>query len=168
MWHLLRDKLLDVLKAVAPLIGAVVVLQITIVQAPAELFLQFLAGSVLAVVGMLLLFVGIDLGILPMGRFVGAELPKKGSLALILAVTFSLGFATTIAEPDRGATEVLDAELSAVLGRDEHGVASINGHIFRTGDVVLDGWVIIRINVTDQTVELRSPQGKTITLTRQR
>jgi len=100
MWHLLRDKLLYVLKAVAPLISAVLVLQITIVQAPAELFLQFLAGSVLAVVGMMLLFVGIDLGILPMGRFVGAELPKKGSLALILAVTFSLGFATTIAEPD--------------------------------------------------------------------
>jgi hypothetical protein len=100
MWHLLRDKLVEVLKAVAPLIGAVLVLQVTIVQAPAELFLQFLAGSVLAVVGMLLLFVGIDLGILPMGRFVGAELPKKGSLALIIAVTFSLGFATTIAEPD--------------------------------------------------------------------
>ncbi len=100
MWCLLRDKLLDVLKAVAPLICVVCMLQITIVQAPTALFLQFLVGSALAVVGMLLLFTGVDLGILPMGRFIGAELPQKGSLTLIIAVAFSLGFATTVAEPD--------------------------------------------------------------------
>ncbi|MGD9711458.1 MAG: DUF1538 domain-containing protein [Thermomicrobiales bacterium] len=87
-------------KAVAPLIGLVCILQATIVQAPVELFVQFLAGSVLTIVGMLLLFAGIDFGILPMGRFIGAELPKKGSIVLIVVVAFSLGFATTIAEPD--------------------------------------------------------------------
>lgn len=111
MWPLLRDKLLEVLKAVAPLIGVICVLQITIVQAPTELFLQFLAGAILTIVGMLLLFTGIDLGILPMGRFIGAELPKKGSIALIIAVAFSLGFATTIAEPD---VLVLSEQVGAV------------------------------------------------------
>jgi hypothetical protein len=35
-----------------------------------------------------------------MGRFIGAELPKKGSLSLIVAVAFALGFAVTVAEPD--------------------------------------------------------------------
>lgn len=100
MRALLTEKLLDVLKAVAPLIGAVCILQFTIVQAPTELFLQFLVGSVLAIIGMLLIFAGVDLGILPMGRFIGAELPKKGSLTLIIAVAFVLGFATTVAEPD--------------------------------------------------------------------
>jgi hypothetical protein len=100
MWSLLIDKLLEVLKAVVPLIGIICVLQVTVVHAPIELFLQFLAGSALTIVGMLLLFMGIDIGIVPMGRFIGAELPKKGSIALIIAVAFSLGFATTIAEPD--------------------------------------------------------------------
>jgi hypothetical protein len=100
MWSLLIDKLLEVLKAVVPLIGIICVLQVTVVHAPIELFLQFLAGSALTIVGMLLLFTGIDIGIVPMGRFIGAELPKKGSIALIIAVAFSLGFATTIAEPD--------------------------------------------------------------------
>lgn len=100
MWSLLKEKLLEVFKAVAPLIGLVCILQATIVQAPVELFVQFLAGSVLTIVGMLLLFAGIDFGILPMGRFIGAELPKKGSIVLIVVVAFSLGFATTIAEPD--------------------------------------------------------------------
>lgn len=111
MWPLLRDKLLDVLKAVAPLIGFVCILQFAIVQAPTGLFLQFLAGAVLTISGMLLLFTGIDLGILPMGRFIGAELPKKGSIALIIAVAFSLGFATTIAEPD---VLVLSEQVGAV------------------------------------------------------
>jgi hypothetical protein len=90
----------EVLQAIAPLIGVVCLLQVTLVQAPIELFLRFLAGSVLASIGMLLLFAGIDFGILPMGRFVGGEIPRRGSLTLIIAVAFALGFATTVAEPD--------------------------------------------------------------------
>lgn len=100
MLALLREKLLEVVNAVGPLIAVVCVLQFLFVEAPAGLFLQFLVGSALCIVGMLLLFTGIDLGLLPMGRFIGAELPKKESLALIVAVAFSLGFATTVAEPD--------------------------------------------------------------------
>jgi hypothetical protein len=107
----LRDRLPEVLKATAPLIGAVCVLQMAFVHAPAALFLQFLAGSILAILGMVLLFTGIDVGILPMGRFIGAELPKKGSLWLIIAVAFALGFATTVAEPD---VLVLSAQVEAI------------------------------------------------------
>ena len=100
MFSLLRTRLPEAAKAVAPLVGVVCVLQVLLVQAPAALFVQFLAGSALAMLGMLLLFGGIDVGILPMGRFIGAELPRKGSLWLILGVAFALGFATTVAEPD--------------------------------------------------------------------
>jgi len=64
------------------------------------LFLQFLIGSLMTTVGMILFLMGIDIGILPMGRTIGAELPKKGSLFLIAVVAFSFGFATTVAEPD--------------------------------------------------------------------
>jgi len=100
MLALFRERLPEVLKAIVPLIALGCLLQFTVVHAPLALFLQFLAGSVLAVAGMLLLFAGVDLGILPMGRFIGAELPKKRSLRLIVAVGFALGFATTVAEPD--------------------------------------------------------------------
>jgi hypothetical protein len=119
MWSLLRNNLRDVLKAVAPLISVICILQATVVQAPAELFFQFIAGSVLTVLGMLLLFTGVDLGILPMGRFIGAELPKKGSVALIIGVAFALGFATTIAEPD---VLVLSGQVDVVSG------GAISGH----------------------------------------
>lgn len=96
----IRQRLREAARAIAPLLGVAVVLQLTLVQAPLAQFAQFLLGSLLVVVGMALLFVGIDMGILPMGRFVGAELPRRRSLWLIVAVAFALGFATTIAEPD--------------------------------------------------------------------
>jgi Protein of unknown function (DUF1538) len=100
MLQLLREKLIEVLQAVGPLAGLVCLLLVALVDAPAALIGQFVAGTALVVAGMVLLFAGLDLGILPMGRFVGAELPKRGSVALIVAVAFAIGFATTIAEPD--------------------------------------------------------------------
>jgi hypothetical protein len=100
MLALLKLKLPEVLQAVVPLFAVVCAFQLMLVHAPLAVFLQFLVGALLALVGMLLLLAGIDFGILPMGRFIGAELPKKGSLWLIVGVAFALGFATTAAEPD--------------------------------------------------------------------
>jgi len=97
---LLRRQLPEVLRALAPLLGIAVLLQLTLVQAPARLFVQLLIGALLAGAGMLLLFAGVEMGILPMGRFIGAALPSKRSLRLIVAVGFAMGLATTLAEPD--------------------------------------------------------------------
>lgn len=96
----LRSRLLEVLRSVGPLLALICLFQITLVQAPAALFVQFLIGSTLVVLGLVLLFLGVDLGILPMGRFIGAEMPRKGSVTLIVSVGFAMGFVTTIAEPD--------------------------------------------------------------------
>jgi hypothetical protein len=97
---LLREKLVEVVQAVGPLIGASSVLLVLLVEGSGPVVLQFLAGSALVVAGMVLLFAGLDMGIIPMGRFIGAALPKQGSIALIATVAFALGFATTVAEPD--------------------------------------------------------------------
>lgn len=100
MHALLRAKLPEVIQAVVPLLVVVCAFQVLLVRAPLELFLQFLGGALLTLFGMLLLLAGIDFGILPMGRFIGAELPVKGSVWLIVGVAFALGLATTAAEPD--------------------------------------------------------------------
>jgi hypothetical protein len=96
----LKRRTVEVAEAIAPLFAIVCLLQAAVVHAPAADFLRFLLGSALVALGMLLLFAGIDLGILPMGRFIGAELPRKGSLAPIAVVAFAIGFTTTAAEPD--------------------------------------------------------------------
>lgn len=111
--RLFREKLSEVLRAVLPLVATVSVLQAVVVHAPAALFLQFLAGSTLAVLGMMLFFVGIEMGILPMGRYIGSALPAKRSIVLIVAVAFALGFATTAAEPD---VLVLASQVEAASG----------------------------------------------------
>lgn len=100
MIEVLKPRVVEVVKAVAPLFVVVCLLQVAVVHAPLAAFLQFVAGTLLAVAGMVLLFVGIDLGVLPMGRYLGAALPERRSLLLILFVAFALGFATTTAEPD--------------------------------------------------------------------
>lgn len=100
MLSILRQQLGEVLRALAPLVALACLLQLTLVRAPAQLFVQFLVGSLLAGIGMLLLFVGVEMGILPMGRFIGAEMPRKRSLKIIMAVGFTMGLATTLAEPD--------------------------------------------------------------------
>lgn len=100
MLTLLKLRLPETLRAVAPLIIVVSLLQFTIVGASPAVFLQYLVGSVLVTVGLLLLLTGIDYGILPMGRFIGGKIAEKRSLSLLLAVAFALGFATTAVEPD--------------------------------------------------------------------
>lgn len=100
MSSLIKAKMREALQALVPLLAVAIGLQVFVVQAPHETFVQFLLGALLAAIGMMLLLVGIDLGILPMGRFIGAELPVRGSIMLIIVVSFVVGFATTIAEPD--------------------------------------------------------------------
>lgn len=140
MLALLKYKLPEVLQAVAPLFAAVCAFQVLLVGAPAALFLQFIAGSVLALVGMLLLLAGIDFGILAMGRFIGAELPKKGSLWLIAGVAFALGFATTAAEPD---VLVLAAQVEAASEGAVGGQALV--YIIAVGIGLLAAVALLRI-----------------------
>lgn len=100
MRNLLKDTILEVIRAIAPLIVVVIILQLTFVRASAGVFIQFSIGSVLAVVGLAFFLLGIEVGILPAGKAVGAGLVERRSLWLIIAIAFLIGFSTTIAEPD--------------------------------------------------------------------
>ena len=140
MIRILGGKLAEVLKAVMPLIAVVTVLQMTVIHAPIELFIQFLVGSALAIAGMILLFLGIDLGILPMGRFIGAELPRRGSLLLIVGVAFATGFATTVAEPD---VLVLATQIGVVSGNSVSGQVVL--YAVGIGVAVLTAVAMVRI-----------------------
>lgn len=100
MRNLLRGTTLEVLRAIAPLLAVAIILQATFVKAPAGTFVQFLIGSVLAIAGMIFFLLGIEVGILPAGKTVGAGLVERRSLWLIMAIAFLIGFSATIGEPD--------------------------------------------------------------------
>lgn len=95
-----KKELFDVVQAVLPIAGVVLALQIFLVAMPWAEFARFGLGVVLVVAGLLLFLQGVKIGLLPMGEAVGAELPKRGSLAFLLACAFVLGLTVTMAEPD--------------------------------------------------------------------
>ena len=100
MFSYLKNKSLEVIKAMLPLVLVIIIMQFALVKMPMAQFWQFLAGVVMAISGMILFLIGLEIGILPMGEAIGAELPKRRSFPLLIIVAFMLGFVATIAEPD--------------------------------------------------------------------
>lgn len=100
MQNYIKDKTLEVVKAILPLVLVIIILQFTLIKMPANLFFQFLIGAAMVIAGMVLFLLGIEIGILPMGEAIGAELPKRGSLSLVVVIAALIGFAATVAEPD--------------------------------------------------------------------
>lgn len=96
----LKDNFYEVLLAVLPITLVTTILQVFVIALPIELFLRFLIGAFLVMVGLTLFLQGVKMGLLPMGETIGAELPQKASLPIILLVAFLLGFLVTVAEPD--------------------------------------------------------------------
>lgn len=96
----IKQTVLEVVQAILPITLAIVVLQFAVIRMPVHLFVQFLIGAAMVMIGMILFLLGVKIGLLPMGGAVGAELPKRGSLIYVIAIVFLIGFAVTIAEPD--------------------------------------------------------------------
>ncbi|MDL2279390.1 DUF1538 domain-containing protein [Desulfovibrio sp. OttesenSCG-928-G11] len=96
----LSEKLKESLVSVLPVMGIVVGLHFTIAPLPDAQLPQFLVGGLLLILGLSIFLLGADLGMVPFGQKVGSALTRKRSLPLIMAASFAIGFAITIAEPD--------------------------------------------------------------------
>ncbi|MFW6324587.1 MAG: DUF1538 domain-containing protein [Desulfovibrionales bacterium] len=90
----------EVVSAIFPITGIVLFLHVFIAPMGEEALIRFLCGSVFVSAGMLLFLQGVKTGLLPMGESVGSELPRYGSVVLILSTAFILGTVVTMAEPD--------------------------------------------------------------------
>lgn len=96
----LTEKIKESLQSVLPIILIVLVLCLTVMPVNTGIMLAFLAGTVLVTVGMGFFSLGADTSMTPIGSKIGTSLTKTKNLPLILIVSFILGFAITIAEPD--------------------------------------------------------------------
>ena len=94
------EKFKEAIASVMPITLIVAVMCFTFVPVTADLLLAFLVGSVLLVVGMGLFTLGSDVSMTQIGSHMGAKLTKSRNLPLILSVSFLLGIAITVAEPD--------------------------------------------------------------------
>ena len=80
-----------------PIVAIVIVLCLFVMPMQADLLLCFLIGGLLIVAGMGLFSLGAEQAMMPIGSKIGT---KTKNLPLILGVSFLLGFAITVAEPD--------------------------------------------------------------------
>ena len=97
---IIMDKVQESINSVLPLLIIVCLLCLFVTPLPTGHMLSFLVGSLLVVAGMGLFTVGADSSMTPIGGRIGSTLTRSKNLALILIVSFLLGVAVTVSEPD--------------------------------------------------------------------
>ena len=93
-------KLKEAASSVLPVVIIVAVLSLFWIPLQTDLMLAYIVGAVLVVLGMALFTVGSDISMTQIGTHIGASLTKSRNLIFILIVSFLLGLAITISEPD--------------------------------------------------------------------
>ena len=96
----LYEKFKEAAASVLPIVVIVGVMCLTFIPMQPDLMLSFLIGSLMLIVGMGLFTLGSDISMTPIGTHMGAKLTKSRNLPLILVVSFLLGIAVTVSEPD--------------------------------------------------------------------
>ena len=78
----------------------VLLLSFTIAPVSPDILLEFLIGAVMLIIGMFFFSIGAQMAMTPMGERVGTTMTKSRNLAVMIFVSFALGFVITISEPD--------------------------------------------------------------------
>ncbi len=99
-YRVLAEKLKEAAASVLPVTAIVAVLCLALVRVDVGLMLSFLLGSGLLIVGMGLFTLGAELSMSRIGNLIGAKMTKSQKLWFVLGVSFLLGVAITMAEPD--------------------------------------------------------------------
>ncbi len=86
-------------KDLLPIIIVVALFQGAIIQAVPDNLLSIIIGLGIVAVGLALFIRGLELGIFPVGEGLAVDFARKGSVFWLLIFAFTIGFATTVAEP---------------------------------------------------------------------
>jgi len=109
--ELLKEKVIESLSSVLPITVIVLIVSISIAPLSPGVFMLFLFGAVMLVLGMGLFTLGVDMSMMPMGEGIGIQMSRSKKIWISLAVCFVLGVLITIAEPD---LQVLAEQVPAV------------------------------------------------------
>lgn len=95
-----KDTILDSIYTTLPMTVIIFILHFTIVDFPNDILINFLAGTLMVIVGLSLFSIGIDVALLQVGEEVGSSIIKFEKVRHILLWAFILGFAVALAEPN--------------------------------------------------------------------
>lgn len=96
----LKETVLDSIYTTLPMTVIILILHFTIVDFPGDILINFIAGTILVIVGLSLFSIGIDVALLEVGEEVGSSIISFKKLRHILIWAFVLGFAIALAEPN--------------------------------------------------------------------
>lgn len=113
------EKFTDNLKAVIPIIVIVSMLHFFLVPLGMNLFLRFLIGSLLVIVGLTIFLLGVEIGITPLGSLTGNMLAKSNKVGIVIVAGLIFGFFISIAEPG---LMVLANQVNGVTGGSISGI----------------------------------------------
>lgn len=91
--------LLHALKNLLPIVAVVVFFQFAILRQVPENTLGMAFGLLIVAVGIALFLQGLELSIFPVGKSLSNQFARRGSVPILLAFGFSLGFSAVVAEP---------------------------------------------------------------------
>lgn len=108
---ILSEKIKESLSSVLPVTIIVFFLLSTFIPVPSSMFLAFLIGAVMIIVGMGLFTLGAESSMTPMGEYMGSAMTKSRSLITVIFVSFFVGVLVTVSEPD---LQVLANQISSI------------------------------------------------------
>lgn len=94
------DKTKEAAASVLPLVALITVICFSLAPIAPDLMLNFFIGTVFVIAGIGFFSLGAENSMTPIGSRTGAALTKTGSLPTVLIISFLLGFAVTVSEPD--------------------------------------------------------------------
>jgi len=110
----INEKVKEAFSSVLPITAIVLILCFTIVPIESGIFLSFILGALLVILGMGLFTLGADTAMTPIGEYVGTTVMRSKKLWIIIPVCFLVGVLITVSEPD---LQVLADRLVEVMDR---------------------------------------------------
>ena len=87
------------IRDLAPIVLVILFFQLAVLRQPFPDIGDLGAGFFFLLLGLTLFVHGLEMGLFPLGESMAFDFAKKGSVLWLVAFAFSLGFATTVAEP---------------------------------------------------------------------
>lgn len=91
--------LIHALKNLIPIIAVVLIFQALVLRTVPDNSVSMAIGIAIVAIGVALFLQGLELSIFPVGKSLSNQFARKGSVPILLAFGFALGFSAVVAEP---------------------------------------------------------------------
>jgi len=104
-------RIMDQIKAVVPLALYLILFQILVLRQPIDAAVSLAVGLAAVIIGLAVFMEGLSTGLMPFGKIIGDNLPKKASMTVVYIIIGILGIGVTFAEPAIGALQAFGASV---------------------------------------------------------